>query len=139
MPLFQQANLVVHMYSCVHISLDEVFSAVQNAAQNLPGGHANGGDRRFTVRTSGDYQSLQQIEDTVIRGSQGKFIYLRDIAQISLGETIPTYRAKLNGEKAVFVSVVQRKGSQIFNVMEGIQAQIDKFNSNILKTKIFYF
>jgi len=113
------------------ISLDEVFSAVQNAAQNLPGGHANGGDRRFTVRTSGDYQSLQQIEDTVIRGSQGKFIYLRDIAQISLGETIPTYRAKLNGEKAVFVSVVQRKGSQIFNVMEGIQAQIDKYQSRI--------
>ena len=113
------------------ISLDEVFAAVQSAAQNLPGGHANGGDRRFTVRTSGDYQSLQQIEDTVIRGSQGKFIYLRDIAQISHGETIPTYRAKLNGEKAVFISVVQRKGSQIFNVMENIQAQIDKYQPRI--------
>lgn len=109
------------------ISLDEVFAAVQGAAQNIPGGHANGGDRRFTVRTSGDYQSLQHIEDTVIRGSQGKFIYLRDIAKISQGETIPTYRAKLNGERAVFVSVVQRKGSQIFNVMENIQAQIDNY------------
>jgi multidrug efflux pump subunit AcrB len=113
------------------ISLDEIFTAVQNAAQNLPGGHANGGDRRFTVRTSGDYQSLQQIEDTVIRGSQGKFIYLRDVAQIDMGETLPTYRAKLNGEKAVFVSVVQRKGSQIFNVMSGIQAQIDKYQPRI--------
>jgi multidrug efflux pump subunit AcrB len=113
------------------ISLDEVFTAVQSAAQNLPGGHANGGDRRFTVRTSGDYQSLQQIEDTVVRGAQGKFIYLRDIAQISRGETLPTYRAKLNGQKAVFVSVVQRKGSQIFRVMEGIQAQIDKYQPRI--------
>jgi multidrug efflux pump subunit AcrB len=113
------------------ISLDEIFTAVQSAAQNLPGGHANGGDRRFTVRTSGDYQSLQQIEDTVIRGSQGKFIYLRDIATISQGETLPTYRAKLNGEKAVFVSVVQRRGSQIFNVMEGIQDQIDLYKPRI--------
>ena len=113
------------------ISLDEIFTAVQSAAQNLPGGHANGGDRRFTVRTSGDYQSLQQIEDTVIRGSQGKFIYLRDIAEISQGETLPTYRAKLNGEKAVFVSVVQRKGSQIFDVMEGINAQIEKYKPRI--------
>ena len=113
------------------ISLDEIYTAVQSAAQNLPGGHANGGDRRFTVRTSGDYQSLQQIEDTVIRGSQGKFIYLRDIAEISQGETLPTYRAKLNGEKAVFVSVVQRKGSQIFRVMEGINAQLDKYKPRI--------
>lgn len=113
------------------ISLDEIFTAVQGAAQSLPGGHANGGDRRFTVRTSGDYQSLQQIEDTVIRGSQGKFIYLRDVAEISQGETLPTYRAKLNGEKAVFVSVVQRKGSQIFNVMEGITAQLDSYKPRL--------
>ena len=113
------------------ISLDDVFNAVQTSAQNLPGGHANSGDRRFTVRTSGDYQSLEQIEDTVIRGFQGKFIYLRDIAEISLGETLPTYRAKFNGQRAVFVSVVQRQGSQIFNVMEGVQAQLDQYNPRI--------
>ena len=67
----------------------------------------------------------------MIRGSQGKFIYLRDMAAISQGETLATYRAKLNGEKAVFVSVVQRKGSQIFNVMAGINTEIEKYKPRI--------
>jgi len=113
------------------ISLDEIFTAVQNSAQNLPGGHASGGDRRFTVRTSGDYKSLEQIRDTVIRGSQGKFIYLRDVAKVYLDETLPTYRAELNDQKAVFVSVVQRKGSQIFSVMEGINQSLDQYRPKL--------
>lgn len=113
------------------ISLDEIFTAVQNSAQNLPGGHASGGDRRFTVRTSGDYQSLEQIRDTVIRGSQGKFIYLRDVAKVYLEETLPTYRAELNDQKAVFISVVQRKGSQIFSVMEGINLAVDDYRKKL--------
>jgi multidrug efflux pump subunit AcrB len=113
------------------ISLDEVFAAVQSAAQNLPGGHAIGGDRRFTVRTSGDYQSLDQIRDTVIRGTQGKFIYLRDIAEVYLDETLPTYRAELNDQKAVFVSVVQRKGTQIFAVMEGIKNTLEDYKPRL--------
>lgn len=113
------------------ISLDEIITAVQNSAQNLPGGHASGGERRFTVRTSGDYKSLDQIRDTVIRGSQGKFIYLRDIAKVYLDETLPTYRAKLNNQKAVFLSVVQRKGSQIFSVMDDIKESLDQYRPKL--------
>ena len=113
------------------ISLDEIFTAVKNSAQNLPGGHASGGDRRFTVRTSGDYQSLEQIRDTVIRGSQGKFIYLRDVAKVYLDETLPTYRAELNDQKAVFVSIVQRKGSQIFSVMEGVNTVVEEYRQKL--------
>jgi multidrug efflux pump subunit AcrB len=103
------------------ISLDEIYAAVRSAAENLPGGHANAGERRFTVRTSGDYESLDAVGATVVRAVDSRLIYLSDIARISLTESLPSYRAHLNGEKAVFLSVVQRKGSQIFQVREGIE------------------
>ena len=123
------------------ISLDEIHQAVASAAQNLPGGHANAGPRRFTVRTSGDYESLQAIGDTVVRsgsekGVAGRFIYLRDIADISLTESLPSYRAKFNGRRAVFISVVQREGTQIFNVMQGIQATLDQYRAQRLPDSI---
>ena len=66
------------------ISLDEIFLAIQSASSNIPGGHVNAELRRFTVKTSGDYQSLEQIKRTVVRGVNGKFIYLRDIANVTL-------------------------------------------------------
>ncbi|WP_430459964.1 efflux RND transporter permease subunit [Thalassolituus sp. LLYu03] len=118
------------------ISLDEIYAAVQSAAQNLPGGHANAGDRRFTVRTSGDYESLDAIGDTVVRAVNNRLIYLRDIANVSLTESLPSYRARLNGEKSVFISVVQRKGSQIFQVREGIQQVLDAYTGHRLPSHI---
>lgn len=113
------------------VSLDEIFAAVSDASLNLPGGHANGNDRRFTVRTSGDYESTEQIGRTVIRSVNGKFVYLSDVAEISLSDSLPSYRATFNGERAVFVSVVQRKGSQIFHVMENIQRSLDEYKERL--------
>ena len=127
------------------ISLDEIQRAVATAAQNLPGGHANAGPRRFTVRTSGDYESLDAIGETVVRARSlntgndstvGRFIYLRDIAEISLTESLPSYRAKLNGRRAVFISVVQREGTQIFDVMAGIQTALDQYVEKRLSDNI---
>ena len=118
------------------ISLDEIYAAVQSAAQNLPGGHANAGERRFTVRTSGDYESLEAIEKTVVRARSQRLIYLRDIATVSLTESLPSYRAHLNGEKAVFLSVVQRQGSQIFQVRDGIQRVLDQYTEKRLPAYI---
>lgn len=109
------------------ISLDEIYAAVRSAAENLPGGHANAGERRFTVRTSGDYESLDAVGATVVRAVDSRLIYLSDIARISLTESLPSYRAHLNGEKAVFLSVVQRKGSQIFRVREGIEQVLSDY------------
>lgn len=131
-PLEVQIQVDQRKVNGLGISLDEIYSAVKSAAQNLPGGHANAGDRRFTVRTSGDYESLAAIGDTVVRALNNRLIYLRDIADISLTESLPSYRARLNGEKAVFLAVVQRKGSQIFQVRDGIQQVLDAYQQKHL-------
>lgn len=102
------------------ISLAEIAQAVQNSAQNIPGGHVHADGRRFTVRTSGDYESLEAIGDTVIRAQAGRMIYLRDLAHVTLTEGLPSYKARYNGKKTVFISVLQRKGTQIFQVKENI-------------------
>ena len=53
--------------------------AIHSASQNIPGGYVQAGERRFTVRTSGDIESLEQLEHSV-RAQGNSIIYLRDIA-----------------------------------------------------------
>ena len=118
------------------ISLDEIAVAVQSAAQNLPGGHAHAGERRFTVRTSGDYESLDAIANTIVRARGSRIIYLRDLAHITFNESLPGYRARLNGDKSVFLAVVQRKGSQIFQVRDGIEAVLEPYRNQRLPAHI---
>ena len=113
------------------ISLGEIAQAIQNSAQNIPGGYAESGDRRFTVRTSGDYESLEQIENTVVRAIAGKIIYLRDLAHVSLTESLPIYKARFNGEKAIFISAVQREGTQIFEVRDDIDKVLEAYKPRL--------
>ena len=48
------------------VSLDQVIQTIQGQNQNVPGGSVDVGLRRYNLRTSGSYTSLDQIADTVV-------------------------------------------------------------------------
>ena len=113
------------------ISLESLNRAISAAAVNMPLGHVHFGERRFTVRGSGDYDSLQQLRQTVIQAKQGQLVYLGDIAEVGQGDGIPNYLARFDGRRAVFVSVIQRKGSNIFEVTEALRAAAAEFETQL--------
>ncbi|MEL6705273.1 MAG: efflux RND transporter permease subunit [Bacteroidota bacterium] len=102
------------------VTLGEVMQAVQGQAQNLPGGTVDAGTKRFTIQTSGDYASLDEIAQTVVRAADGQALYLRDLADVGIAYADDTHRARLNGMRAAFVTIVQRESTNIFDVREGI-------------------
>src|SRR5690606_41647692 len=90
------------------------------------------GWRWVTVGTSVDDESPEAIAATVVRAEGSRIIYLRALAHTSLAETLPGYRARLNGEQAVFLAAVQRKGSQIFQVRDGMETVLQNYQQNRL-------
>ncbi len=113
------------------IGLEDLINAVKVSGVNLPGGHVLSGDRRFTVRTSGDFRSLDEIKRTAVLSSPGKVIYVEDVAEVSFGDALPGYLARYQGETSVFVTVVQREGSNIFKVMEQIKAAMAELEKKL--------
>ena len=113
------------------LGLEQVQQAVNSAALNIPGGHVHAGNRRFSVLTSGDFKNLAEIENTIVSSVNGQPIYLRNIAEISVNEGLPSYRAFYQSTPSVFLSVVQRSGSNIFDVTENIHHVLTKFQKEI--------
>lgn len=113
------------------LGLEQVQQAVNSAALNIPGGHVHAGQRRFSVLTSGDFKNISEIENTIISSVNGQPIYLRNIAQISIHDGLPSYRAFYQNTPSVFLSVVQRSGSNIFNVTENIHSILTQFQSGL--------
>ena len=116
------------------ISFEDLVTAVQRTAANIPGGHVDSGGKRLSVTTSGNYTSLQQIKKTVLRGDNNHVIYLRDVASVSVADGITTHMARLNGKRAVFVTAMQREGSNIFGVMDALQQTLDAFTPDLPAT-----
>ncbi|MCP5205782.1 MAG: efflux RND transporter permease subunit [Hahellaceae bacterium] len=128
-----QIKLDLPRISGLGISIDQINQLIQSSAANIPGGHVDSEGRRFTVKTSGDFTSLEQIRNLIVRASDHSALYLKDIASVELADELPRHHALLDNKKVVFAAVVQRKGSNIFNVTDGVKAELAAFNQSLQK------
>ncbi|MBN1351215.1 efflux RND transporter permease subunit [candidate division KSB1 bacterium] len=123
----------------LRIPLQQIMNAIQAANSNIPGGNIDIGSKRFNIETSGDYESLDEIRNTIVHSFGNKIVYLKDIAVVSLINEDQTYHARYDQQRAVYITVNQKEGTNIFDIMQGIRAQIAEFEtqmpaSMVLKT-----
>ena len=84
------------------VALEDLINAVKSSGSNLPGGHVLAGERRFTVRTSGDYKTINQLLRTPVQSSPGSVIYLENIAHVEFADALPSYEARYEGRASGF-------------------------------------
>lgn len=109
------------------VSPAELMGAIGSESANIPAGGVDQGARRFNVKTSGDYQSIDEVADTVIRTLNGAAVRVRDVAKVSLVDTEGTERARFDGKRAVLVLANQRDRQNIFDVTKGIDTEVASF------------
>ena len=113
------------------VTLDQVIRTIQGQNQNVPGGSVDVGLRRYNLRTSGSYTSLEQIADTVVGAGGGREVRVRDIAEVSWQTEEQTYTGRFNGKRAVFVTANQKDNTNIFKVRDGIYARLAEFERTL--------
>jgi multidrug efflux pump subunit AcrB len=113
------------------LSLNRVIGAIQSANQNIPGGYVDIGARRFNVQTSGSFESIEDIKSTIVHSSENNLLYLKDLADISYDYEDDTYFARFKNKTAVFVTVNQKVGTNIFTIREALEKKINDFTDRL--------
>jgi multidrug efflux pump subunit AcrB len=113
------------------VSLDQVIQALSGQSVNVPGGAVEVGLRRYNLRTSGSYTSLEQIADTVVGAGGGRLVKVRDIADVSWQTEEYAYTGRFNGKRAVFITANQKDNTNIFRVRDGIYAKLADFEKSL--------
>lgn len=125
----------------LHIPFNQVIGSMQSQNVNIPGGSVDMNTRRFNVKTSGDYQDLNDISNTIVGSSNGKAVYLRDIAEVGMVYEQARYITRLNGKRCVLVTAAQKAGQNISKVSKEFEPVLAKFQkslpSNIAMVKNF--
>ncbi len=113
------------------LSLSVLRNSLRGAAANIPAGFLDAGSKRFSVKTSGDYKSLNEIKRTPLILADGSVIYVEDLAKVELADMEPGYLGMYNGKHAVFVVAEQRAGTNIFDVLEGLKNELEIYNRQL--------
>jgi multidrug efflux pump subunit AcrB len=109
----------------------QILGVIQATNANIPAGSVDVGKRKFNVKTSGDYASIAQVEDTVVAARGEALVRLGDVAHVELRDSEATHLGRFNGRRAVFVTVAQRDGQNIFRTRKGLEKELADFRREI--------
>jgi multidrug efflux pump subunit AcrB len=126
-----RVSMDLEKMAVMNISPQDIANAIQSSNQNIPGGEIRLGMKSFNVKTSGSFQNLDEIRNTVVSSYMGSMVYLRDVAIVDFSHEDYNYRARYNGERAIFITVKQKEGLNIFKIAENLLPVIEEFQSGL--------
>lgn len=109
------------------IGAQQVFDAVAARARNTPGGQVDVGMRRFNLRTSGDFSTLDEVRDTVIVADGRRSVRVRDVADVRWDYGAERHSTRIDGKRAVFVTANQREDRNVLATREDLWSALDAF------------
>jgi multidrug efflux pump subunit AcrB len=113
------------------IPVTNIYALIQANNYNIPAGEVKIGLRKFNLRTSGKYESLREIGDTVVGAYDGKPVYLKDIAGIDYRYADPRYKIRHNGKEALFITFEQQEGKNLLKIDAAFLKALDKIKKRL--------
>ncbi|MCA9039370.1 MAG: efflux RND transporter permease subunit [Planctomycetaceae bacterium] len=128
-----QINLDRHKLQALNMGVNEVVDALRRESINQPAGNYEQGNIQLLVRSKGEFQSLKEMEQSIIRSDENSVIKLMDVAEVIDGEEERTERTRINGVPAILFMVYKQTGANTVQVSDEIHAAIEEYNSSSQK------
>jgi len=131
---FKQYQVLVSPEKLVKygVTVADVYNAIGSNNENVGGNILERGTDQYIVRGVGLIQSLSDIENIVLKSTGGTPTYLRDVAQVKVGEAVRMGAATRNGEEAVGGIVMMVRGENSRQVVARVAAKVKEINEGTM-------
>ena len=113
------------------ISIATITNLLQKRAVNITPGFVDANTRRFNVKTSGNFQQIEELNNTVVFSSNNAIIRLKDVAHVEFSNREANYLAYYDGKPVIFLTAEQRKNTNIFALTQAIDNEILAFKETL--------
>jgi Cu(I)/Ag(I) efflux system membrane protein CusA/SilA len=115
------------------LSLSTIIEAVQRSNNNVGGNVVEQAGQWAVVRGIGLIESTADVENIVIGSSNGTPIYVRNVANVKLGNAFRTGSLDKDGKEAVGGVVIARYRVNTLDVIEGVKKKIEELKVGLPK------
>lgn len=109
-----------------NLTMSAVSSALSKQNIELGGGKISEGTKDYTIRTVGEYSSVEQVRETVITTINGYIVRLCDLGEVYLGYKDKTSEVFINGQQGIYVSITKQSGKNTVTVAKATREKIKK-------------
>ncbi len=114
------------------VTFNELLDALRFDNVNVSAGDLDDGIREVRIRTVGQFTSLKQIEDTVVRYDAAGPVRVRDLGDVVQTFEKPRGFVRSNGQTALAINAIRKGGSNVMDVMSGLRAAADQIREEVL-------
>ncbi len=121
------------------LSLDQILMALRLENLNLPAGYLTERHSEFLVRTMGEFDTLEDIENTLVGSTQaGDPVFLRDVAEVKDTMKDSRFIARVQREPGVYLFVSKRSGANSVITAEAAKEELERIKSTLPPDVNFY-
>lgn len=116
----------------LNITFDDIIFSLKRRNLNVPGGNITFGKTEYLIRSVGEYESIDQIRNTIIKTSyNGQFVRISDIAEVKDTREELTILSRLNNESSISFSISKSAQANSIDVIDGVKNVIEEFRKNV--------
>ena len=130
---FKQYQVIVSQEKLLKYSVtaEDVFTALENNNQNVGGNILERNSDQYIVRGIGLIKSISDIENIVLKSHEGTPTYIRNVADVKIGEAVRMGASMKNGvDESVGGIVMMLRGENSRDVVERVKEKVKEINEN---------
>jgi len=115
----------------------ELVNAVRSTNVDVSAGELADSKSNVRVRTISQYETVEAVENTVIKHIDGRPLRVRDVAEVVETYKEPFTFVRSKGKQVIAVNAQREIGSNVMEVMDGLRAAIASLNvpGGVLETQ----
>ncbi len=113
------------------LSIEQVAQRIGAENVNLSGGRLEQGTQRFLVRTVNEFDTLEDMANSVIANVEGQPVYLKDVARVERGYKDRTAITRLNGNECIELAIYKEGDANTVQLAQGIRAKLESLEKTL--------
>jgi multidrug efflux pump subunit AcrB len=126
-----QVDLDQHAMQAHNVSADDVVNAISVQNLILPAGDQKVGKFDWNVALNASPILLQRINELPVRKVNDTIIYIHDIAYVHEGSPPQTNLVRVNGSRAVLMTILKAGAASTLNVIDGIKSLLPRVEESL--------
>ena len=113
------------------LTISGISSILASENKNMPSGSIDIGSNAYALRVEKEFQSADEMLSVVVGYSNGKTIYLRDVARVVDGLEERYQESYINGTQGAQIVIQKQADANAVNVIKGVKKEMKNIMKNL--------